>query len=100
VEWPEIGPLEIFCRDAYLTLSGEKQLGFGAVGLIPWSAVERYCEVYEVSDPEFLADVVFRVDVALQADAHRKNKSANDRERRNPAAGRTIGNTFGRGKTD
>lgn len=58
-------------RTAYAQLSGERHLGFGAAGPIPWSKVVEWCKLNGVSSPR-ARDRVIRVIALVDADFARR----------------------------
>ncbi|MDR7036108.1 hypothetical protein J2X36_000844 [Methylobacterium sp. BE186] len=49
---PDLPEHLTFVWDAFWDLSNDRALGFGVVGPIPWSSIDRYAGRVGVSDPE------------------------------------------------
>lgn len=49
---PEIEPYLGFVWDAFWELSCDRQMGFGAIGPIPFSSVDLYARRFGIDDPD------------------------------------------------
>ncbi|WP_425339724.1 phage tail assembly chaperone [Methylobacterium platani] len=63
---PELPELASLAWDAFWDLTGERPLGFGAQGRIPWSAVDRWGARYAIAGEQFtrLKRIVQALDAA------------------------------------
>jgi hypothetical protein len=52
VEQPEIPERLALAWQAFLDLSGDRQLGFGVIGEIPWTAIDAYARRHGIDDPD------------------------------------------------
>lgn len=61
---PRLGMLESYYLGVFSELSPSRQIGMGAVGAIVYSEITNYCCFHNVLDPDFLIEVIQRVDAA------------------------------------
>jgi len=59
---------------AYTRLSTERQLGYGCVGPIPWSAIDRWCDRYDY-DPD-IVELFCAVISFVDAETMRRQRKA------------------------
>lgn len=62
---PVIPPALVPALQALRDLEGERTLGYGVVGLIPWRAILAYAQEYHIPDRERFIELVQTGDVAL-----------------------------------
>lgn len=63
-EQPVLLPDEQPVMDAFRALSGDRAMGFGAVGSIPFMAIDRYAERYDIEDFERFHRLIRAMDAA------------------------------------
>lgn len=57
---PELLPGLSLYLTGFFDLTAERQIGFGSVGAIPFTAIIRYCELYDL-DAEITESFVFHI---------------------------------------
>jgi hypothetical protein len=71
---PELLPGLSLYLTGFFDLTADRQLGFGSVGAIPFTAIVRYCELYDLDD-ETTETFIFHIRKMDQAYiAHEKSK--------------------------
>lgn len=59
--------------DAFHALSGSRQMGYGAVGPVPFEAIDRYAVRYNVEDFEYFHALIAAMDGAYLKHVNKTN---------------------------
>lgn len=60
---PRLEPELAFAWSAFWDLCGDRQIGFGSLGPVFWTALDRWAERHGISDPDEFDRLLYRVRV-------------------------------------
>jgi hypothetical protein len=76
-ERPSLAPELAFAWSAFWELCGDRPLGFGCVGPIPWAVIDRFAERHGIIDPDEHQRLVERLrvlDAVYREAVHRRDE--------------------------